>query len=32
MAAATVTFIPAFLVFIFLQRFFVRGGMMSGLK
>jgi len=32
MAAAVVTFIPALLVFIFLQRYFVRGVMMSGLK
>ncbi|WP_152362862.1 carbohydrate ABC transporter permease [Microlunatus speluncae] len=32
MAAATVTFLPAFLVFILLQRFFIRGVMMSGLK
>jgi len=32
MAAAVVTFIPALLVFIFLQRYFVRGVMMSGIK
>ncbi|MGW7288153.1 carbohydrate ABC transporter permease [Streptomyces sp. NPDC054847] len=32
MAAAVVTFIPTVLVFICLQRFFVRGVMMSGLK
>jgi multiple sugar transport system permease protein len=32
MASAVVTFIPAVLVFIFLQKFFVRGVMMSGLK
>lgn len=32
MAAAVVTFIPALLVFILLQRYFVRGVMMSGLK
>jgi multiple sugar transport system permease protein len=32
MAAAVVTFIPTVLVFIGLQRFFVRGVMMSGLK
>ncbi|MFE7331313.1 carbohydrate ABC transporter permease [Streptomyces sp. NPDC057565] len=32
MAAAVVTFIPTVLVFIFLQRFFVRGVMMTGLK
>ena len=32
MAAATVTFLPAFLVFILLQRFFIRGVMMSGLS
>src|SRR5690625_4117114 len=32
MATAVVTFIPALLVFIFLQRYFVRGVMMSGIK
>lgn len=32
MASAVVMFIPALLVFIFLQRYFVRGVMMSGLK
>ncbi|MDQ1007069.1 multiple sugar transport system permease protein [Streptomyces sp. V4I23] len=32
MAAAVVTFIPTVIVFICLQRFFVRGVMMSGLK
>ncbi|WP_226832423.1 carbohydrate ABC transporter permease [Brachybacterium sp. FME24] len=32
MASAVVTFIPALLVFIFLQRYFVRGVMMSGIK
>lgn len=32
MATAVVTFIPALLVFILLQRYFVRGVMMSGLK
>ncbi|WP_157574678.1 carbohydrate ABC transporter permease [Jiangella muralis] len=32
MAAAAVTFVPTLLVFLFLQRFFVRGVMMSGLK
>ena len=32
MAAAVITFIPTLLVFIGLQRFFVRGIMMSGLK
>lgn len=32
MAAAVVTFIPALLVFIVLQRYFVRGVMMSGIK
>jgi len=32
MAAAVFTFIPTLLVFIFLQRYFVRGVMMSGLK
>ncbi|MGS2618956.1 carbohydrate ABC transporter permease [Micromonospora sp. LZ34] len=32
MAASVITFIPTLLVFIFLQRFFVRGVMMSGLK
>ena len=32
MASAVVMFIPALLVFIFLQRYFVRGVMMSGIK
>lgn len=32
MAAAVFTFIPTLLVFIFLQRYFVKGVMMSGLK
>nr|WP_108872383.1 carbohydrate ABC transporter permease [Tessaracoccus timonensis] len=32
MASATITFVPALIVFIVLQRFFVRGVMMSGLK
>jgi multiple sugar transport system permease protein len=32
MASATITFIPAFIVFVVLQRYFVRGVMMSGLK
>ncbi|WP_277050825.1 carbohydrate ABC transporter permease [Ruania albidiflava] len=32
MAAAVITFVPALLVFIVLQRYFVRGVMMSGLK
>lgn len=32
MAAAVISFIPTFLVFIFFQRYFVRGVMMSGLK
>ncbi|MGC0273917.1 carbohydrate ABC transporter permease [Pseudactinotalea sp. Z1739] len=32
MASAVVTFIPALLVFIFLQRYFVRGVMTSGIK
>ncbi|WP_026876014.1 carbohydrate ABC transporter permease [Jiangella gansuensis] len=32
MAAAVVTFIPTLLVFIVLQKYFVRGVMMSGLK
>ncbi|WP_246465094.1 carbohydrate ABC transporter permease [Ruania alkalisoli] len=32
MAAAVISFIPTFLVFILLQRYFVRGVMMSGLK
>jgi multiple sugar transport system permease protein len=32
MAAAVVTFIPALIVFILLQKYFVRGVMMSGLK
>jgi len=32
MATAVVTFIPALLVFIFFQRYFVRGVMMSGIK
>lgn len=32
MASAVVMFVPALLVFIFLQRYFVRGVMMSGLK
>ncbi|RCS60214.1 carbohydrate ABC transporter permease [Microbacterium sp. JB110] len=32
MAAAVISFIPTFLVFVFLQRYFVRGVMMSGLK
>ncbi len=32
MAAAVISFVPSFLVFVFLQRYFVRGVMMSGLK
>lgn len=32
MASAVVMFIPALLVFIFLQRYFIRGVMMSGMK
>ncbi|GAA4430693.1 carbohydrate ABC transporter permease [Georgenia halophila] len=32
MAGAVITFIPALLVFIVLQRYFVRGVMMSGIK
>lgn len=32
MATAVVTFVPALLVFIFFQRYFVRGVMMSGIK
>ncbi|HEX6681934.1 MAG TPA: carbohydrate ABC transporter permease [Candidatus Limnocylindrales bacterium] len=32
MAAAVITFLPTMLVFLALQRFFVRGVMMSGLK
>ncbi|WP_309127331.1 carbohydrate ABC transporter permease [Microbacterium sp.] len=32
MAAAVISFVPTFLVFIFFQRYFVRGVMMSGLK
>lgn len=32
MAAAVISFIPTFLVFVFFQRYFVRGVMMSGMK
>lgn len=32
MAAAVISFIPTFLVFVFFQRYFVRGVTMSGLK
>jgi multiple sugar transport system permease protein len=32
MAAAVISFIPTFLVFIFFQRYFVRGVMMTGMK
>jgi len=32
MAAATVTFVPALLIYIIFQRYFVQGITMSGLK